>query len=124
MSSSRNHDQLRDQILLAVSQSRLAIVWNNETGLVRSYDDASRTFFTGLVGSPDIIGITVGGYWLGIEVKSGRGQLRNSQINFRNMVEKLNGIFIVGRTTQQVLEEIRTALKCKTSLSDSQQKVT
>lgn len=116
MSSSSAHDRLRNQIILVVGGSPYARVWPNETGLVRSYDNAERIFFTGIPGASDILGILCNGIFLAIEVKTGKGKLRQSQINFRAMVEKFGGIFIVGRSTEQVYAAVKEAA-CKKSSS-------
>lgn len=110
MSSCLAHDRLRDQTILVVGGSGLARVWPNEVGLVRAFDNPERTFFTGLVGASDILGIICNGRFLAIEIKTGRGKLRKSQINFRDMVTRFGGLFIEGRSTSQILDEIKAAV--------------
>lgn len=110
MSSSRAHDLLRDQIILAISGSGLARVWPCEVGLFRVYDQPGKVMRVGVNGLPDITGILRNGRWIGIEVKTGKGQLRQSQINFRAMIERFGGLFIVGREVDQVISDISKSL--------------
>lgn len=112
MSSHAGHDRLRDQVLLAVGGSGFARVWPNEVGLVRAFDNPDRVFFTGIHGAADILGILCTGTFLAIEIKTGKGKLRQSQLNFQVMVSKFNGVFIEGRSVDQVLTEVKAA--CKT----------
>lgn len=109
MSSSIAHDQLRDEILLAVGSSGLARVWKYEVGLFRLYH-SSQPVRLGMEGVTDIIGILKNGRFVGIEVKTGSGKLRESQKNFKNMIQKFGGLFIEGRSVSQVMAEIKDAL--------------
>lgn len=113
MSSSANHDQLRNEILLCVGSSGIARVWPNETGLVRSYQNPARVIRIGMSGAPDILGILQGGFWLGIEVKTGTGKLNKNQVNFRRMIEKFGGIYILGHNVEQVMAEIKAGLQIR-----------
>lgn len=117
MSSSKAHDLLRDQTLLKIGSSGYARVWPNEVGLVRAFDNPERIFFTGIQGAPDILGILCTGTFLGIEIKTGRGKLRQSQLNFKQMIYKFQGIFIEGRDLEQIFTEVKAAA-CKKSSSD------
>lgn len=115
MSSNAAHDRLRDEAILKVGGSPYARVWSNETGLVRAFDNPQRIFFTGLIGSPDILGVLCTGIFLGIEIKTGKGKLRQSQLNFRKMLLKFGGVFIEGRTVEQIYSEVEAAATCRKS---------
>lgn len=109
MSSHASHDNLRNEIILVVGSSGLARVWPYEVGLFRSYQ-THEPLHIGQSGVSDIVGILLNGKFLGIEVKTGVGKLRQTQKNFKQMILKFNGVFIEGRSSDQVMQEIRSSL--------------
>lgn len=61
----------------------------------------------GLLGSGDILGCLSGeGRFVSIEVKTGGGVLRESQLRFRAALLKVGGVYIVGRSVEQVVKEL------------------
>lgn len=92
-----------NKIILAINP-RFGIFWHNETGAGHALNGAFVTY--GLIGSGDIIGFTKKGRFVSIEVKTGTGALRKSQINFRMAVLQNCGIYIVGRSVEQVIAEL------------------
>lgn len=71
----------------------------------------------GTVGMPDIMGFICNknglAIFLGIEVKSGSAKQTKEQKRFMEMVKSMGGIYVVGRSTEQVIEEIENALNKK-----------
>lgn len=70
----------------------------------------ARRLHSGLcVGSSDLVGFSIehNGKFCAIECKSKRGVLTDEQANFGERVTNAGGIFIVGRSVEQVLEELK-----------------
>lgn len=109
MSSSKAHDKLRDDIILAVSKERLAVLVPYEVGLFHPYKRPNEVIRMGLVGWSDLIGFLLdgSGRFIGVEVKSGRGVLSSVQENFKSRLEKFNCIFVEGRNPEEVVQEIK-----------------
>jgi len=108
--SSAEHTRLIKEIILRIGSKPWARVWRNETGMglnVRT----GEPFKYGLVGSPDIVGLTLGGYYIGIEVKTGSATQAVAQKNFQKMVESLGGIYLLGRSAEQVEGDLVNELK-------------
>jgi hypothetical protein len=60
----------------------------------------------GLLGSPDIIGMTKQGRFLGIEVKADKGVLSDSQKHFMEQCQASGGLYIVARSLDDVLGKL------------------
>lgn len=101
-----SHTNLLKLVLLELSHARVATAWQNDTGTARSFDN-QRVVKFGLKGSSDIIGITVDGHFLAIEIKIGKDFLKPEQIAFKFMVEKNNGLHFVIRNEDQIKEMIK-----------------
>lgn len=83
--------------------------WRNNTG---SYKTSTGQYVAyGLKGSPDIIGMTQTGRFIGIECKSNTGSLSDDQKNFRDMVLRNDGIYIVARSIDALEERKADILK-------------
>lgn len=63
----------------------------------------------GVVGQGDILGVTPGGRFISIEVKSSRGREREAQKNWRRAVRSVGGIAIVARSVADVEQGLRDA---------------
>ncbi len=95
------HNALVKSILLEISNDRYGIrAWRNETGMAIS--PTGHTIRYGLVGSCDILGVCRGGRFLGIEVKTGSGRLRKEQEAFRDMIQRMGGLYILARSLEDV----------------------
>jgi hypothetical protein len=93
------HTDLVRSILLAVSP--LGLCWSNDTpGLAYTRD--GKPFKSGLTGSSDILAC-IKGRFVGIECKTGKGQLSTPQRRFRDAVIRSNGVFIEARSVDQVM---------------------
>ena len=99
--------------MLGVSQAKLAILLPYEVGLYRMFNPPFKPINIGTPGVSDLVGFLLDGSsrWVSVEVKTGNAKLRESQIRFRAVVEKAGGIFIVGRSVQQVVLEITSAYR-------------
>jgi len=97
------HTDLVRSILLAVSP--LGLCWSNDTpGLAYTRD--GKPFKSGLTGSSDILAC-IKGRFVGIECKTGKGQLSTPQRRFRDAVERHGGIFIEARSVGQVMDTLK-----------------
>lgn len=69
--------------------------------------------FIGPAGRSDISGIVkmtisgkIVGVKVGVEIKTGKAKQKAKQIAWQNMIESLGGIYILGRSTEQVVNEL------------------
>ena len=74
--------------------------WRQNTGAYKS--ETGTWVRYGFPGSPDIIGMTKSGKWLGIEAKTGKGKLNENQIKFMQQVIENNGVYIVARSVHDL----------------------
>lgn len=106
------HSNLVNLLLIELgSRPDLGRYWKNNTGVAQADD---RFIRYGLPGSPDIIGLTHKGLWVGIECKTGSGRQSQIQKNFQAMIEQNNGVYILARDINEVLHKIE-ALNCANS---------
>jgi hypothetical protein len=76
------------------------VVWRNNVGGMR---DRSGRFFVrfGIAGTPDIIGFTRGGLFIGCECKADTGKLSDAQKWFHHLLLRLGGYAFVARSYQE-----------------------
>lgn len=110
MNHTQIHNALRDRCLVALSQARLGVFWGNETGV--GFRDGAPLRY-GCLGSSDIIGCAIGGIFTGIEIKTGKAKQSDKQKTWGARIEYHGGIYIVGRSVEQVLHDLRLRLQCK-----------
>jgi Holliday junction resolvase len=91
------------EVLMAVSRLPKTMVWRNQTGALRNRAGQLVTF--GLVGSPDIIGVTRGRA-IAIECKSASGRQSEAQKRFEQAWRAAGGIYVVARSAAEALEGI------------------
>ena len=102
------HKNLVREILLDISP--LGLAWSNDTpGL--AYDRNGNPFKSGLTGSSDILAC-IKGRFVGIEVKTGTGDLSSAQRRFRDAVAAAGGIFIKARSVADVRHVLQGAGLC------------
>ncbi len=114
--SKKEHDKIVAQtlILLGREASHIGRFFPNPTGV--AYRD--RTFHReyvryGIPGSPDIIGIMIGGFWVGIEIKSGNAKQQKNQRAFQLMINSFGGFYMVAKSADEALDSIlRAAISC------------
>lgn len=101
-----SHSNLLNLTLLEISHARIAKAWRNETGTAKSFDN-ERVIKYGLKGSSDILGLTKSGRFLAIEIKVGKDFLKPEQINFKDTIERYNGLHFVIRSEDDIKEMIK-----------------
>lgn len=69
----------------------------------------------GILGGGDISGILRGGRRVEIEVKTGTGKQRESQLRFQQMIEEYGGLYILARSVQDAVTEIQVCMSCDSS---------
>jgi hypothetical protein len=106
--------KIQNAILLALSEAG-CLVWRVETAgawvgkvIHRERDTVTltnaRMFTTGLCkGGADIIGITPGGLFLAVEVKTDKGKVTLEQTQFISAVREAGGIACVARSPEEAL---------------------
>lgn len=111
MGSNHNleHTELVRSILDAVRQSGLAALWQNQMG----FDDRTKRPYGLGLGSPDLVGYTLPestlgpGIFLGIEVKTGAGQLSKAQNAWHKAATAAQCIVFVARSVEEALGKIK-----------------
>lgn len=84
-------------------------VWRNNTGAYKP-SGTSRYIRYGFKGSPDILGVTPEGRFIGVECKVGKNKLSKHQTAFQDRVQQRNGIYVVARSLDD-LDAIKAQLK-------------
>ncbi|OOY22505.1 hypothetical protein BMI91_19680 [Thioclava sediminum] len=102
--------EIQKRILLALSKEFHpdGIFWTADTGVAKSMD-GKRTIRFGIPGQPDIQGVLYG-LWIGIEVKTATGKQRDVQKRFQAAVERAGGIYIVARSPDEAILQIKECL--------------
>ncbi len=95
--------QIQNEIIRQYGTRPDLRIWRANTGVA---DMGGRTVAFGLPGQADLSGILMDGRRLEIEVKSATGTLSERQRQFRDMIERFNGVYIVARC----VEDVRKAL--------------
>ncbi len=94
--SIKAHEDLVKKILLWCAYERPGwVLWKNNTGKGITFHGSIVKF--GLKGSPDIIGFTENGTFIGIEVKTGKAVQSKYQKAFQWRLEQNKGIYKVIR---------------------------
>lgn len=76
---------------------------NNSGAFVSEYKGKRSFVKFGASGSPDIV-VVKDGIYIGIEVKDTRGRLSESQVDFRDRLEKAGGLYLIARSLEDVIE--------------------
>lgn len=99
------HDRLVDEIIKALSATRLGKFWSQPTGAAYRNNVLVRY---GVIGSADISGIMVGGKRIEIEVKTGKAVQSDGQKNFESMIKMMGGIYFVARSVSEAVESVKS----------------
>lgn len=99
------HDRLVDQIIKALSATRLGKFWSQPTGAAYRNNVLVRY---GVIGSADISGIMVGGKRIEIEVKTGKAEQSEGQKNFESMIKMMGGFYFVARSVSEAVESVKS----------------
>ena len=98
------HTNLIKKTLLELSKANCR-AWQNDTGVALSID-GKRIIRFGLKGSSDIIGIHYTGKFISCEIKIGSDKLRSEQIAFKAMIEKMNGLYFLIRSEEDIYKMV------------------
>ncbi len=101
---------IQREIMLAVGNRPDVRIWRNNSGVARQRrKDGSkgRPVKFGLVpGAADIIGIIAGGRFLAIECKTINGRLSQNQKQWRAVIERFGGLYILARSAQEAVTQL------------------
>lgn len=95
--------------MLSIGARHDLVVWKNATGVARSLD-GNRIIRYGLNGSPDIIGFTNKGVFIGIECKTGNATKSKKQNSFHEIAKKFGAICFVAKSVDDCLEKLQSIL--------------
>ena len=90
--------KIQQQIMELLSQAGI-YCWRNNVG-------RKHNLYFGKKGSADITGLLKSGRRLEIEVKDYKGKQTPEQIEFQRMIEKNNGIYILARSVDDVVDKL------------------
>lgn len=109
--ASKAETPIQSQIRLALGSRADTRPWRNNVGV--DFSKGTPVAYGLCVGSADLICITRGGLFLAVEAKSKNGRQSKEQKDFQKVIEKLGGIYILGRSDDQVIEDLELSLKEK-----------
>lgn len=107
--------QAQNPALLAVGARPDVLIWRQQSGVFRSYDDPSRIVRVGVPGmadagaivavtiTPDMVGKTVG-IAVQPEFKTARGTQRDKQANWQAAVEQRGGVYALVRSDAEMIQ--------------------
>lgn len=111
----KSTEKLTQRHILAYLDQEGYLAWRNNSGLVNI---RGHLYAMGPAGSPDIIGMTKTGRFLGIEVKDVKAKQNPNQIAFQKKVEENGGLYILARSVDDVracLEVVHVNPNCMNS---------
>ena len=91
--------QIQNAILREFGTRTDLRIWRANTGVARY---GKRVVRFGVPGQADLTGILPDGRRLEIEVKSATGRQSTDQKNYQQMIERLNGVYILARSVADV----------------------
>jgi hypothetical protein len=115
MAHNRETTHTQNPAMLAVGQRPDVLVWRQQSGLYRAYDDPDRLVRVGLPGmsdagmivamiiTPDMVGKTIG-VAVQPEFKTQTGRQSPAQIGWQAAVEKRGGVYSVVRTAAEMCQ--------------------
>lgn len=114
---------LTTEILLAISTEKLGVAWRNNRidAMALGRGGRQRRVSAGIDGQGDITGIArladgAMGVRIELEVKVGKDRLSDKQIAFSRMVRDAGGIYIVCRTLDQTMHDLKKEIYRKEAL--------
>lgn len=115
----RNRETVQVQIptMLAVGQRPDVLIWRQQAGLFRAYDDPQRVVRVGIPGAADamaVVAVTIGqqhlGQTLGVavapEFKTSTGRQKQAQRDWQAAFEKRGGIYVLCREPDDLITAI------------------
>ncbi len=106
MGSLKEHQELVDRILLALSRTGKCRVWKQPTGVARPLSDPGSVVTFGLPGQADVSGLRCDGIRIELEVKTGKATQSKEQKNWGAMIVKFGGIYAVCRSENDALQAV------------------
>ena len=115
MTKNRETRTVQNPAVLAVGARRDVLVWRQQAGLYRAYDNPDRIVRVGLAGmsdagmivamkiTPDLVGKTVG-VAVQPEFKTSQGKQRAEQLCWQRAVEQRGGVYAIVRSADEMLE--------------------
>lgn len=107
--------EIQKRILVALSEYREAAFWPNVIGLMSDRRGFTRRVGIGYPGGADLIGMWTRpdgrAQFVGIEIKSETGRMRESQLAFQAGVTACGGVYAVLRSVEEArqwAEEMRS----------------
>ena len=94
------HENLVTKQIIEYLTLKGYFVWRNNSGM------RNKIRF-GIKGSPDILGITPEGRFIGIEVKSPTGSQSDEQKAFEGQINDRHGIYILCVTLEEMIEKLK-----------------
>ena len=89
-------------------------LWRQNTGVGRALSNDAVIKF-GVIGGGDLSGILNDGRRLEVEVKTPAGRQSEQQKRFQSMIETFNGVYIVTRSAEDALAQLRARGYCLSS---------
>lgn len=96
-----------NEVILAINPC-FGLFWSNATGAGHTLSGIYVKY--GLRGSADIIGCTASGRFAALEIKTGYAKQSTVQKNFQLAVEKNGGIYLVIRSVDQAITQLKETL--------------
>ena len=115
MTANRETRSVQNPALLAVGARPDVLIWRQQAGMFRAYDDPSRVVRVGQPGmadagaivavtiTPDMVGKTIG-VAVQPEFKTTRGQQSEAQKSWQHAVTQRGGIYQIVRNSQDIID--------------------
>jgi len=113
LTKNRETREVQDPCFLAVGGREDCLIWRQQVGLFRAYDNPKRVLRAGMAGqsdsgmivrvkiTPDMVGQEVG-IAVQPEFKAGNGRQSNNQKNWQKAVERVGGIYRLIRSVEEM----------------------
>lgn len=113
MTKNRETREVQDPCFLAVGGREDCLIWRQQVGLFRAYDNPKRVLRAGMAGQSDsgmIVRVKITPEMVGQEVgiavqpefKAGKGRQSNNQKNWQKAVERVGGIYRLIRSVEEI----------------------
>jgi hypothetical protein len=86
--------------ILTYLEARGIYHWRNNVG-------RKHNLYFGKKGSGDILGLTKHGIFFSVEVKNKTYKQSEAQIEFQRMIEQNNGLYILARSLEDVVDKLK-----------------
>lgn len=115
MAQQRETREVQNPSLLAVGSRPDVLIWRQQSGVFRAYDDPDKVVRIGQPGladsmavvavqiTPDMVGKTIG-VAVAPEFKTNRGRQSEAQANWQRAFEARGGVYSLVRTPEQMID--------------------